>query len=158
MHKLLLAGAAAYATLALPTAIHAQQRADSPAPPTPAQTSSANPAQSSAGAARTGTSPTAGGVTTSATVSSSTRIDGSGSQQTSGSVNAQANAQASAQTNAQASRYGAPTVPVASRPADYPVCTAERQDSCINPWAAGRRGPGVTRPLSYWPGEPASSR
>lgn len=40
---------------------------------------------------------------------------------------------------------------------EYPVCASDADDSCINAWAAGERGPGVDRPLNYWPGEPASS-
>ncbi|WP_338244324.1 hypothetical protein [Aurantiacibacter hainanensis] len=40
---------------------------------------------------------------------------------------------------------------------EYPVCESDADDNCINAWAAGQRGPGVDRPLSYWPGEPASS-
>jgi hypothetical protein len=39
---------------------------------------------------------------------------------------------------------------------EYPVCTANMQDNCMNPWEAGQRGRGVTKPLEYWPGEPAS--
>ena len=41
----------------------------------------------------------------------------------------------------------------ATQPADYPVCSATVTDSCINPYAAGQRGP---KPLDYWPGKPAS--
>lgn len=40
---------------------------------------------------------------------------------------------------------------------EYPVCTSDADDNCINAWAAGERGPGVTRPLDHWPGKPASS-
>lgn len=40
---------------------------------------------------------------------------------------------------------------------EYPVCESDADDNCINAWAAGQRGPGVDRPLDYWPGEPASS-
>lgn len=43
--------------------------------------------------------------------------------------------------------------PVATQPAEYPVCNSDQDDSCINPYAAGRRGPNVERPLPYWPGE-----
>ncbi len=39
---------------------------------------------------------------------------------------------------------------------EYPVCDSEADDHCINPWAAGERGPGATRPLDYWPGQSAS--
>lgn len=37
---------------------------------------------------------------------------------------------------------------------DYPVCTSTQQDSCIEPYAAGLSW--GNRPLSYWPGKPAS--
>lgn len=47
---------------------------------------------------------------------------------------------------------------VATHSGEYPVCESESDDNCINPWAAGERGEGVTRPLDYWPGEPASER
>lgn len=40
---------------------------------------------------------------------------------------------------------------------EYPVCESDADDSCINAWAAGQRGPGVDRPVDYWPGESASS-
>lgn len=40
---------------------------------------------------------------------------------------------------------------------EYPVCESDRDDNCINAWAAGQRGPGVSRPLDYWPGESSSS-
>ena len=43
-------------------------------------------------------------------------------------------------------------------PADPPICGPNMYDNCINAWEAGKRGPGVTRPLQTWPGEPASSR
>ena len=36
---------------------------------------------------------------------------------------------------------------------EYPVCESDADDNCINAWAAGRRGPGVDRPLEYWPGD-----
>ncbi len=39
---------------------------------------------------------------------------------------------------------------------EYPVCTSDADDNCMNPWEAGRRGPNVERPLQYWPGKPAS--
>lgn len=42
------------------------------------------------------------------------------------------------------------------QPDEYPLCTDGQTDSCINPWAAGERGAGVTRPLDHWPGQPAS--
>ena len=45
--------------------------------------------------------------------------------------------------------------PMAVMPSDYPVCDSDRSDSCINPYAAGLRGPNVERPLPYWPGEGA---
>ncbi|MGB3797970.1 MAG: hypothetical protein WA957_16925 [Alteraurantiacibacter sp.] len=40
---------------------------------------------------------------------------------------------------------------------EYPVCESDADDNCINAWATGQRGPGVDRPLDYWPGEPSSS-
>jgi hypothetical protein len=39
---------------------------------------------------------------------------------------------------------------------ELPICSANEQDNCINAWEAGKRGPGVARPLDYWPGQPAS--
>ena len=36
----------------------------------------------------------------------------------------------------------------------YDVCMSDDQDSCINPRAAGLKW--GNRPLSYWPGKPAS--
>ncbi|MGI8943017.1 MAG: hypothetical protein ACR2FJ_02055 [Qipengyuania sp.] len=39
---------------------------------------------------------------------------------------------------------------------EVPICSPNEQDNCINAWEAGKRGPGVTRPLTYWPGKPAS--
>ncbi|WP_170004611.1 hypothetical protein [Pseudopontixanthobacter vadosimaris] len=36
---------------------------------------------------------------------------------------------------------------------EYPICSNNRSDNCMNPWEAGRRGPGVDRPLNYFPGE-----
>ncbi len=39
---------------------------------------------------------------------------------------------------------------------EVPICSANEQDNCINAWEAGKRGPGVTKPLGYWPGKPAS--
>ena len=39
---------------------------------------------------------------------------------------------------------------------ELPICSADQQDNCINAWEAGKRGPGVNRPLDYWPGQPAS--
>ncbi|AKM07289.1 hypothetical protein [Pelagerythrobacter marensis] len=38
--------------------------------------------------------------------------------------------------------------------ADYPICSREIQDSCINPREAGKNYGNV--PLDYWPGRPAS--
>lgn len=35
---------------------------------------------------------------------------------------------------------------------DVPICSVNDYDNCINAWEAGKRGPGVTRPLGYWPG------
>ena len=48
------------------------------------------------------------------------------------------------------------STPMARQPSEYPICSGDRQDSCINPYAAGRRGPGVTKPLDYWPGRTSS--
>lgn len=39
---------------------------------------------------------------------------------------------------------------------DLPICAPNAEDNCINAWEAGKRGPGVTKPLDYWPGKPAS--
>lgn len=39
---------------------------------------------------------------------------------------------------------------------DVPICSENEQDNCINAWEAGKRGPGVAKPLGYWPGQPAS--
>ncbi|MBU2341927.1 MAG: hypothetical protein KKE77_11880 [Alphaproteobacteria bacterium] len=39
---------------------------------------------------------------------------------------------------------------------EVPICSSNEQDNCINAWEAGKRGPGVARPLTYWPGQPAS--
>lgn len=39
---------------------------------------------------------------------------------------------------------------------EYPVCESDADDNCINAWAAGMRGPGVDRPLMYWPGSTSS--
>lgn len=39
---------------------------------------------------------------------------------------------------------------------DLPICSKNQQDNCINAWEAGKRGKGVTKPLGYWPGKPAS--
>lgn len=36
---------------------------------------------------------------------------------------------------------------------DLPVCKPNQQDGCINGWEKNRRG---NKPLSYWPGRPAS--
>ena len=48
------------------------------------------------------------------------------------------------------------TTPADTAPADPPICAPNQQDNCINAWEAGKRGAGVTRPLDYWPGKPAS--
>lgn len=32
---------------------------------------------------------------------------------------------------------------------EYPLCNNGRTDNCMNPWEAGKRGPGVTKPLGY---------
>lgn len=44
-------------------------------------------------------------------------------------------------------------VPARAHDFNYPVCQTDMDDHCINPWAAGLRGPDVNRPLGYWPGE-----
>ena len=44
----------------------------------------------------------------------------------------------------------------APRQGEYPICQSDAQDNCINAWEAGKRGRGVSRPLDYWPGRPAS--
>jgi hypothetical protein len=36
---------------------------------------------------------------------------------------------------------------------DLPVCKPNQQDGCINGWEKNRKG---NKPLSYWPGKPAS--
>jgi opacity protein-like surface antigen len=41
----------------------------------------------------------------------------------------------------------------AAQSGDLPVCTKNQQDNCINGWEKNRRG---NKPLSYWPGKPAS--
>lgn len=50
------------------------------------------------------------------------------------------------------------TTPARTPAADgeLPICSQDAQDNCINAWEAGKRGPGVNRPLEYWPGRPAS--
>ena len=50
------------------------------------------------------------------------------------------------------------TTPAATNATDgeLPICSSDEQDNCINAWEAGKRGPGVNRPLEYWPGRPAS--
>ncbi|WP_247712952.1 hypothetical protein [Qipengyuania intermedia] len=50
------------------------------------------------------------------------------------------------------------TTPADAGPPDgeLPICSSDAQDNCINAWEAGKRGPGVNRPLEYWPGRPAS--
>jgi hypothetical protein len=71
-------------------------------------------------------------------------------------------AQATATTSTPQMRFVSSAV-VQTTPADagppdgeLPVCTSDAQDNCINAWEAGKRGPGVNRPLEYWPGRPAS--
>lgn len=39
---------------------------------------------------------------------------------------------------------------------EVPICDNGETDNCMNAWEAGKRGPGVTKPLDYWPGRPAS--
>lgn len=34
-----------------------------------------------------------------------------------------------------------------------PICKENEFDNCMNAWAAGKRGPGVERPLDHWPGD-----
>ncbi|APE28435.1 hypothetical protein [Aurantiacibacter gangjinensis] len=40
----------------------------------------------------------------------------------------------------------------------YPICESDADDHCMNAWAAGQRGPGVDRPLNYWPGQTTTMR
>ncbi|MWV28306.1 hypothetical protein [Aurantiacibacter rhizosphaerae] len=54
------------------------------------------------------------------------------------------------------SKEMAQSIPAAHQ-GEYPVCKSDSDDNCINAWATGARGPGVDRPLDYWPGKPASS-
>lgn len=44
--------------------------------------------------------------------------------------------------------------PAAAMNKEYPLCSKTIQDSCINPREAGKNW--GNRPLSYWPGKPAS--
>ncbi len=85
-------------------------------------------------------------------------------------INAQMAAQNNASTTAAAARTASSASPrfvsnavVQATPGDQgpptgeiPICSSNEQDNCINAWEAGKRGPGVTRPLEYWPGRPAS--
>lgn len=75
--------------------------------------------------------------------------------------NATASQQATARTSASSDLRFVSNEMVQDAPAphqgEYPVCESDADDNCINAWAAGQRGPGVDRPLDYWPGEPASS-
>lgn len=41
---------------------------------------------------------------------------------------------------------------------EVPICNENEYDNCMNAWEAGRRGPNVTKPLEYWPGEATNSR
>lgn len=41
---------------------------------------------------------------------------------------------------------------------EVPICNENEYDNCMNAWEAGRRGPNVTKPLDYWPGEATNSR
>ncbi len=45
--------------------------------------------------------------------------------------------------------------PKAQKPVDgeYPVCSKNVTDNCVNPYAVGKGG---NKPLGYWPGKPAS--
>lgn len=47
-------------------------------------------------------------------------------------------------------------IPADTAVGDPPICGPNEYDNCINAWEAGKRGPNVTKPLSYWPGKPAS--
>lgn len=47
-------------------------------------------------------------------------------------------------------------IPMDQASGDIPICSDEMFDNCINAWEAGKRGPGVDRPLDYWPGRPES--
>lgn len=38
------------------------------------------------------------------------------------------------------------------RDGKVPICDENEFDDCMNAWEAGKRGPGVERPLDYWPG------
>lgn len=44
-------------------------------------------------------------------------------------------------------------IPMDQATGEVPVCGANQFDNCINAYEAGRRGPNVTRPLDYYPGE-----
>jgi hypothetical protein len=82
------------------------------------------------------------------------------------SANASATATAATTAAASASTSGprfvsnavVQTTPADAAPptGDLPICSPNQQDNCINAWEAGKRGPGVARPLNYWPGKPAS--
>lgn len=41
---------------------------------------------------------------------------------------------------------------------EVPICGPNEYDNCMNAWEAGKRGPNVTKPLSYWPGHTADPR
>ncbi|GMN14330.1 hypothetical protein [Altererythrobacter sp. MTPC7] len=71
---------------------------------------------------------------------------------------AQANASATAATTGNVRFVSNEMAQSAPAPVtgEYPICSANQQDNCMNAWEAGRRGPGVNRPLDYWPGQPAS--
>ncbi|WP_150124965.1 hypothetical protein [Tsuneonella mangrovi] len=47
-----------------------------------------------------------------------------------------------------------PATDTAPLPAKLPICKSDQQSACINRYAATGKG---TRPLGYWPGEPASA-
>lgn len=83
-----------------------------------------------------------------------------------GATNRNANSPLSGSaTNAMNAGYGNTTGrPVPGDQAAYsptgavPVCQPGQYDNCMNPWEAGKRGPGVKRPLEYWPGDRKRSR
>ncbi|MFB0611137.1 hypothetical protein [Aurantiacibacter poecillastricola] len=82
------------------------------------------------------------------------QIEGEATGQTAGAAT---NASATSNSNMRfASNAVVQDIP-APHQGEYPVCESDADDNCINAWAAGRRGPGVERPLDYWPGQPASS-
>lgn len=75
-------------------------------------------------------------------------------QSNASSQSANARSSANMQYRSNAVVQDVPANPVAG---EYPLCNQGRTDRCMNPWEAGKRGPGVTKPLDYWPGRPASN-